>query len=161
MSLNKTGCVVSYGDNEIYAELILPNQDFSREARSVYTGFRIDAIIQMFKLISPIKEAVIENFSFGSRSNALTALGEQRGMLQMLLLKNNITLVAYSPKTIKKFATGNASAEKDELIEKLPKNIRKYFNKVLLGNGQNPLFLNDLSDAYFLLMLHLSKQDKL
>lgn len=156
LSITKTGCIVFFDKDTFHAELILPPDFMSREMRSLYTVNRIEAIIKTFQNSpTPITECVVEGFSYMSKGGILVDLGIERGMLAKTLHENRISCEAISPKTVKKFATGNGSAEKEELINKLPKSVVKYFLKVLNTDSTSYIYFNDLADAYWLGLTYL------
>ena len=64
-------------------------------------------------------------------------------MIRMTILSNNIQFNILAPTTIKKFAVGNGSAEKDVMIaswKKLDKNI----------NNVKDIKVDDLADSFFI-----------
>lgn len=61
--------------------------------------------------------AVIEGYSYGSRNSRQHSIGEAGGLVRHSLWAQNITTVEVPPKTLKKFATGNGNASKQDMIE--------------------------------------------
>lgn len=62
--------------------------------------------------IGSVPELVaVEGYSFGSKANH-HSIGEWGGVAKLLLRRRGMELVAFSPKTIKRFITGDGNAEK-------------------------------------------------
>ena len=105
---------------------------------------------------------VIEGFSFASRSNNIADIGISYGLLigkflyAMEYTPSDISL-KISPKTVKKFATGNGNADKFDVINALKTPTKARFEKYI-NEPKNKIFmhesksviLSDLADAYFL-----------
>ena len=90
----------------------------------------------------------MEGVSYGSRgSAALVDLAGLNFAIRMTLLSENIQYNILAPTTIKKFAVGNGSAEKDVMIaswKKLDRNISCIEN----------IKVDDLADSYFIAHYH-------
>jgi Holliday junction resolvasome RuvABC endonuclease subunit len=86
----------------------------------------------------------MEGVSYGSRgSAALVDLAGLNFAIRMTLARKNIQYNILAPTSIKKFAVGNGSAEKDVMIaswKKLDKNI----------SNINTIKVDDLADSYFI-----------
>lgn len=86
----------------------------------------------------------MEGVSYGSRgSAALVDLAGLNFAIRMTLCSKNIQYNILAPTTIKKFAVGNGSAEKDVMIaswKKLDKNI----------SNISDIKVDDLADSYFI-----------
>ena len=92
----------------------------------------------------------MEGVSYGSRgSAALVDLAGLNFAIRMTLLNESIQYNILAPTTIKKFAVGNGSAEKDVMIaswKKLDNNISNIYE----------IKVDDLADSYFI--AHYSQQ---
>ena len=60
--------------------------------------------------------AVIEGYSYASNSNTAYQIGELGGAIRVLLFQNNIDFIIIAPKSLKKFATGNGNAKKNDML---------------------------------------------
>lgn len=102
------------------------------------------------QFIQPFKPDLIniEGLSFGSRGDAVRQLGGLQFSIVNKLrydLKYNVEII--SPKTLKKYATGNGSSDKKLMIDKLPNNILELFTN---SGYKKTTGLADLADAYWL-----------
>lgn len=108
------------------------------------SNFFID-IIKKFKM----KSVAMEGYSFASNRSLIYNIAENTGLLKYKIFKNNIKYNGYSPKEVKKFATGNGNANKDMMInkfnEKFNINAYEYFNCKKI----NPI--SDFVDAFWVL----------
>ena len=97
----------------------------------------------------PKSELAIEGLAFAMRGNATRDLaGLQFNIINKIkfVLKKNITIVA--PPSLKKSATDNGRASKDQMINALPTKIYNYFaNELKIKKSKG---LTDITDAYFL-----------
>lgn len=105
----------------------------STEARISYL---VDQVMKMYKAYLP--EAVfIEGYAFSARSRSVTPLAELRGVLYNAFWAKQILWVVVPPPTLKKAATGNGRASKEEMVESACRKWRQCPN-------------DDLADAYAL-----------
>jgi len=90
----------------------------------------------------------IEGLAFGMRGNATRDLA---GLLFVIIttLRNcngDLKIGIVSPLTVKKFATGKGKADKKQLYEKLPDDVKT----ILETNYKKTTGLYDLTDAYWI-----------
>ena len=88
---------------------------------------------------------VMEGYSFGSKGRAVFQIGELGGVLRMTAYRMGVPVVEIAPGNLKKFATGNGKAGKDQMLAAA---IRK-----LAYDG----FSNDEADAMWLLSMAFHK----
>lgn len=81
---------------------------------------------------------VIEDYSFGSRGRATFSLGELGGNVKRCIYSEGYEFTVVSPKTVKKFATGNGNADKEDVFRRAIK----------LASVE--VYNNDQADAFFL-----------
>ena len=101
----------------------------------------------------------IEGLAFSMRGNATRDLaGLQFSIVNKIkfILNQEITIVA--PPTLKKSATGNGKASKEEMIDALPSDILTLFTKE--KNWKKSRGLTDVTDAYFLASYLIEKEEK-
>lgn len=107
-----------------------------------------DFVVKKSIQYSP-KLITLEGLAFGMRGDATRDLaGLQFTIINALRERpDQIPVKIISPKTLKKFATESGKANKVEMIERLPKNIREQFEK---AGFKKTTGLADLADAYWL-----------
>lgn len=114
------------------------------------------------KVLNEIKkypecELAIEGLAFAMRGNATRDLaGLQFSIVTKIkfILEKEITIVA--PPTLKKSATDNGKASKEEMVAALPKDVYELFTGE--KNWKKSRGLTDVTDAYFL-ACHLIKNN--
>ncbi len=89
----------------------------------------------------------IEDYAFNKHSSSLTKLAENCGILKYQLYKNNYPITRHSPSKIKKFQTGDAKADKQQMIDQM--NLDMGINVgVYIFNQLKPLSpVHDLADS--------------
>lgn len=91
----------------------------------------------------------IEGLAFGMRGSATRDLaGLQFAIIIELSVKNNYKVDIIPPLTVKKFATGNGRAKKDDLLQVTPDPIVDMFKDDL--NVKKTTGLMDMVDAYWI-----------
>jgi crossover junction endodeoxyribonuclease RuvC len=107
--------------------------------------------IERFKLLSKwitskipvdIKEINLEGYSMGSRAGQVFTIAENTTILKLSLLSSGISINIISPTSLKKYATGKGSANKDAMM-------LSFCTKFNINNPGHSSF-NDCVDAYFL-----------
>ena len=89
-----------------------------------------------------IDNAVIENYAFGAKSNAVFQIGGLGELIRLCLFRHGVPFKEYTPPSIKKYATGKGNAEKSEMVLAA---FKDGFDVSTYGkNGE------DLADAYFI-----------
>lgn len=85
-----------------------------------------------------------EGLSFGGVGNATRDLAQLVGAIENECGK---AFLEVSPKSVKKFATGNGNATKEDMINALPTEVANRFKE---RNFKKSTGLADLADAYFI-----------
>lgn len=92
------------------------------------------------------KKIAIEGLAFGAKGDATRDLG---GLLfiiiDRLLYTHGFEVVVVAPNTVKKHATDNGRAAKEEMFERLPESVQSSFKPIPKTKGRL-----DLTDAYWL-----------
>lgn len=97
-------------------------------------------------------EIGLEGLAFGMRGHTLQNLAGLQFMIVNALRRRGNDVNIYTPSRVKKFATGNGRAKKDDMFDALPDDIKAIFKKVSKANGRE-----DLTDAYFIAQLLRTK----
>jgi len=93
---------------------------------------------------------ILEGLSFGNLGNMTRDLAGLQFAIIIYIryhLHYEPTIVIVPPPTLKKFATGNGRAEKQDMIDKVPTNTATLFKN---SGFKKTTGLGDLSDAYHL-----------
>lgn len=108
-SLRSSGVALVTGDAcRVYAiqpPKKMPEIDCLKYHRDAFSEFLPEAV----------ERACVEAPSHGSQHRADT-LGQIRGVYLLVLKDHNIPVLMASPKSVKKFATGNGGADKDKMV---------------------------------------------
>lgn len=141
-SYTSTGIVIIDGIDQLIDYKIIT----SDKSKSIHQRAHDIAEKIMFKIEQYNDVYIaIEGLAYGMRGNATRDLAGLQFVIMDNLLDYNVKIV--TPTELKKFATGNGRASKDEMIAKLPEYILNIFNKIKKSKG-----LADLADAYHLAM---------
>ena len=157
-SLNSSGiCVLPLdSDTPIAYECVCPpvgdplrlqyNYDRYRAILSTYTDIRYVAF-----------EGQIKQMRYGNNSGSILSLAENIGILKLAILKTPklrgtyiIPTIVIPPDDIKKYATGNRKATKDDMMAAVNGNHMKTIRRTIPEHS-----VNDVADAY-----HLAKMTK-
>lgn len=143
-SLTNTGLVMLDTGGGYEYRLITSDTTKNTEDRCQYIAAKVRAFCEDYEP----DVMVIEGLSFGSQTNATRDLAKLQGIIN-IFLRNSVILCSYpksvAPASLKKFATDNGKAKKEEMFENLPKHFRDVFSSVPKTKGRY-----DLTDAYFL-----------
>lgn len=145
-SFKKCGVVVLNDDKCVDFCIFTKNEEEDVFGQAASMGFQIGS-----KVVHHKPQAVIlEGLSFGNKGNVTRDLAGLQFVIitylrYHLVYEPPITIVP--PPTLKKFATGNGRAEKQDMINKLPPDIREQFTQ---ANFKKTTGLADLADAYWL-----------
>jgi Holliday junction resolvasome RuvABC endonuclease subunit len=110
-SLNETGICYFRDGNFIASGTIKPN--CKGAARLAFIISELDFIVDN----NEIEEAVIENYSFGSRGRSTFSIGELGGVLRHYFFIKKIPLTIIATTSMKKFVSGDGHAEKDMMLK--------------------------------------------
>src|SRR3990167_3158409 len=109
-SLNGTGiCVIENG------VLIVTHTITHKHLKGVEKLAHIKRNIQVILDMEKPDLAAMEDYAY-SRFGFTFKLGEVGGVVKLLLYENKIPLKIFGIKTIKKFATGNGNAKKEDMV---------------------------------------------
>ena len=138
-STTSTGLVFITDKGEYsHSYLIKPNPKLSIEERIIQTK------LELFNLIQPLHDKIK---GIGLESPAIYAKGRViqlaslYGFIYYSLIELDLPTYTYTPSSIKKSATGNGRASKDEMIEIIP-------NSTLQDFQSKSKKIDDLADAY-------------
>lgn len=114
IGLDPSVSATGWADSNGHVGLIKPStKDVGRRLREI-----MDLLKPPFRAMKPVDLCVIEGYSMGGmRGLASQRLGELGGCVRMWLFDNSIPYVEIPPLTLKKFATGNGRASKQEMID--------------------------------------------
>jgi len=103
----------------------------------------------------------MEDYSFNSVGKVF-GIAENSGYLKMLLFNSNKSFELFSPKTIKKFATGNGNARKEDMILEFEKQTKKDIYSLLSIKDRTSLNspITDIVDSFFVAKLLISEINK-
>lgn len=93
-------------------------------------------------------QIALEGLAFGMRGHTLQNLAGLQFMIVNAIRDLNFDVSIYTPSNVKKTATGKGRADKNEMFEYLPNNIKKIFSRITKSNGRE-----DLTDAYWIARL--------
>ena len=110
LSLTSTGFAVVTGIGRHAETIRRPQYKGTERLRSIR-----DAISERVRGISP-NLVVVEGYSFGSRASQSHSLGELGGVVRVELDAIGARWVALPPSTLKKYATGKGSANKELML---------------------------------------------
>ena len=147
-SFTSTGVVVVGPDNKVrnFQIISTTKDDLDPLAifkRAMHISDKISTICTNF----PISEIRIEGLGMSSIGNATRNLA----MLQYAIISNilkhhpHIDIKIIAPTALKKKSTGNGKAQKTDMYQALPDDVKEVFKDVKKTKG-----LYDLTDAYFL-----------
>lgn len=144
-SYTSTGLVILNSQNKIVHHMVIssdPKEDKFKRAWEISEAIKIKV-----KEYMPCRIA-IEGLAFAMQGNATKDLaGLQFLIVSKIKFQLNKKITIVPPNTLKKFATGNGQANKNDMLAKLPENIKTFFEKEKFNKSNG---LCDLSDAYFL-----------
>lgn len=152
-SFNSTGIVV-LGDNGKGAvglldyAIISTGPDANKQRRALYI---FDELMKMIKEAwsrNSIVKIEIEQPPYSNRGSACVDLFALYFYLSAKLQENNFKVEGVHPATIKKYATGNGRAKKEDLYYALPDYVRKRFDLHPDDFTKREIF--DITDAYWI-----------
>lgn len=144
-SFRKTGiCVVDSEENVLFHDVISTECGDKSILTKVDNAVEIARQLVVLVDIYNVDLVNIEGLSFGARGDATRDLA---GLLFIILsyLKKVVDVEIIPPNTLKKHATGNGRASKEDMLSSLPDDMIEAFMKVSIAKGRY-----DLADAYWL-----------
>lgn len=143
-SYTGSGLIVLESTNILHAERFTSSINLDKPDRCWEIATHIGSIVDNY---NPHIIA-IEGLAFGMRGDATRDLaGLQFVIICVLRHFHKKDTLIVSPKAIKKFATGSGKADKKQMIENLPPEVRAQFDNLGVKKTTG---LADLTDAYFL-----------
>lgn len=155
-ALNHTGLVFLGNSGEYIKHYVIRVEKKPKGYNSdCYSLDRLNFNISEFKGVlykNEIEYAIIEDYSFTSKSASLYEIGAWAESIKLLLYKRGIPFRLVSPKSCKLFATGKGDAEKEEMINSTIKvgcpNFRLAFPSKITKDELK--IVEDLHDAFAL-----------
>lgn len=144
-SFTSTGLVISQDNKLLHYQVILSNSTYSNFHRAIDITKQIHFICKDYQpdIVN------IEGLAFGMKGNATRDLAGLQYCVITQLIKDNIPYNIIPPTTLKKFATGNGKANKQQMYSFLPLDVKESFQGIKKTYG-----LYDLTDAYWLSIFH-------
>jgi Holliday junction resolvasome RuvABC endonuclease subunit len=161
-SYASTGCVIIEDGECIHAQIISSDTDLDKIDRAWQIAHDILTMIAFHG--GKLDGVALEGLAFGMRGSATRDLAGLQFIIIAVLrhsgvIENNIQVI--SPLSVKKFATGSGKADKKQMIEVLPKNVRERFDNLGVKKTTG---LADLADAYHIAQYahdqHMQKKTK-
>ena len=147
-SSTNTGVVIMSVTGEyLYAYLIQPPKKLNFEERVLYTHKIIMEIIEDIK--NDLVAVGLEGVAIFSKGKVVQLAG-LLGLLKYSIMNLNYKTFEFPPSSVKKFATTNGRANKDDMIEALPENVKLDFQDISDR-------LEDLADAYHIAKMTAEK----
>ena len=104
--------------------------------------------LQRICMHNNVESVGIEGLAFGIRGSATRDLaGLQFTIINKLQIDNGLPVKIIAPLTLKKFATGDGRAKKEQLFEQVPTHIIEQFQEL---GAKKTTGLFDLVDSYFI-----------
>jgi crossover junction endodeoxyribonuclease RuvC len=144
-SFTGTGIVVlNESGNVDHLQKITSEKGSGRVNQIMTISNEILDIISKYK-ITTVK---IEGLSLGSNSSVTRDLaGLMYGILLKIKEEHGIDAEVVAPKSVKKYATGNGNAKKQDMFDALPEDIQK---RILELGVKKTTGMYDIADAYFI-----------
>ena len=134
-SLNEAGICIFDDENRLLYTCTINNPEkLTGMKRLSYIKKNLIYIIKKYK----IDYVGIEDYSYGSKGQAIINLGELGGIIRLYLYEHKIIFKVISPTTIKKFITNKGNSKKELMLLKVYKKYGIEFEN------------NNICDAYAL-----------
>ena len=144
ISIRCTGyCVFDGNKNLIAFGTIKTNNNNSMYERLNHLVKRIRSLV----IEHEIEQCAIEAPAYGARGAMSYSLFGVHFFVVWLLNSLRLSVAQYTPTSLKKFATGNGRAGKEDMVAALPNEVRQLF---VNSNLKKTTGLYDVTDAYFL-----------
>jgi len=148
-SSTSTGVVVLNVTGEyLYSYLIQPPKKLTFDERVLYTQRVLEEIL--LDLSSNLKCLGLESVAMFAKGRVVQLAG-LFGLIKYSVMKNGTCVYEFTPSSVKKYATGNGRADKQDVIDILPENVRLDFLDI------NESKIDDLADAYFIARMTAEK----
>jgi len=139
VSSTNTGVVIIDKKGKlVYSHLISPEKTLLLEDRATIIITTLSAILREYD----ISHICIEAPSYGSIGKVVQ-LAQLNGGVLYSVKTVGMPITSVPPTTLKKFATDNGRANKEAMVEALPKKVRQKFETISKK-------IDDLADAYHL-----------
>jgi len=144
-SLSCSGICIFKNDQIIHFNCIKTTKEHGNLFfRCLSISKQITNLINQYK----VNKVNIEGLPFNTRSNVTRDLAALQGVIICRILEQfNIECNIFAPLSIKKFATGNGKASKQEMVEALPND---FITKILDKGFKKSTGLYDIADAYWI-----------
>ena len=142
-SYKSCGIVVLEDDDMVFYERYVTDAETDIYNRARQLAVHIQLMAMKFQ---PDKIA-LEGLAFGSRGNATRDLGGLLFTIVVMLRIDGWKPEVIPPTSVKKAATGKGKANKNDIINALPKDVRKKFDELGVKKTTG---LSDLADAFFI-----------
>jgi Holliday junction resolvasome RuvABC endonuclease subunit len=107
-----------------------------------------------------IEKVFLEGYSFGSSGSRVFDIAENTGILKHKVMRMGITLETVAPTSVKKFATGKGTANKERMEESFVAetkiDLRSYLSQT--DKQWNPS--SDIIDSFFILKYGIQQQSE-
>ncbi len=114
--LNKTGyaILVRNGNKTILKEggIVRSSKELTLAERVCEIGTGVREVIEQYQ---PKMMAIEQVFSFGKNPKTAIMLAHVRGAILMVAAENEIPIIHYTPRQIKKLLTGSGAASKEQM----------------------------------------------
>lgn len=149
-SLNSYGvCIINDRGTVVHVECIVPQNAHTSDSRLHYIYNRLIAILEPFhKDIKVLYEKQIPQMRWAANAGGILSLAENIGITKLALSKLSIESTGVTPGDIKKFATNNAKATKEDMIAALPSRAKEHITYNIPEHS-----INDVADAYHMARL--------
>ena len=98
----------------------------------------------------------IENYSYGSKGQALFQIAENCGILKYRLAEEKYKYSVIVPSVVKKLATGKGNADKEMMYEQFCKDTKTDLKKLLdTAKAGNPV--SDIVDSWYIAKAHYGR----
>lgn len=142
-SLTSTGVAVRTKDIVIHHERIATTKDLPKLERMRYIAYQVAYLVQTLS----VDTIVIETLALGAAGDATRDLAGLFWVLKHIIDDQcpNVVFEEVAPNSLKKLATGNGRAKKDEMIDSLPPVEKDIAESYLKTKGRS-----DIADALHL-----------
>lgn len=135
--LDKSSHLIEYG----IIRPKLKKLDFNLRLLEIYND-----LTKVFKRVKPDLVS-IEQIFYHKNAQSLMKLAQARAITILVSVQNNVPIIEYSPREVKKSITGRGNASKQQV---------QYFVKNLLNISETPEFY-DVTDALAIALCHYLK----